>query len=156
MVKDPMVSDLMFNFTPPHVGNVVKGVCLLLLFLVFFGAYMRGYQAGMCSSVLENTSGAPRPVELDRAVFYNHDSIYYYTLIATHMDDPRALFITGMATRLRFYDPDYPLSIPDIAIEEADYMLIRAAQLGCDPAMKYIHSLAENDQWLHFIPHTHE
>ena len=70
---------------------------------------MRGYHAGMCSSEKATTCGAdvPEPVSIRKSLFFNPDSIAYYTAIAAREDDPRALFIAGMAAHLYAADPDF-------------------------------------------------
>ena len=153
----------MFNFTPPHSGNVVKGIALFFLLFFCFAVYMRGYHAGMCSSEKATTCGAdgPEPVSIRKSLFFNPDSIAYYTSIAAREDDPRALFIAGMATRLSLADPDYPFSSSPIhggtegglpAPSEADHYLLRAAELGYPDAVTYIRCLAAHDQWPHYLP----
>ena len=84
----------MFNFTPPSSENVAKYCGILLVVFLLSCAYMRGYQAGMCGSDLASTCGAdvPEPVELSKSLFFNPDSIAYYSAIAAREDDPRALF----------------------------------------------------------------
>ena len=149
----------MSNFTPPSGKNVLKSVSLFLLLLIFFGAYMRGYQAGMCSSDFgNNTCGAacgtaePRPVELTRSLFYNPDSMAYYAAVAEVKDDPRALFIAGMAAHLALADPDYPKDIPTVPFPDADYYLLLAAELGNADAITYIRCLDAHGCWHYFIP----
>ena len=50
---------------------------------------MRGYQAGMCGSDLASTCGAdvPEPVEIRKSLFFNPDSIAYYSAIAASLDE---------------------------------------------------------------------
>jgi hypothetical protein len=115
---------------------------------------MRGYQAGMCSSGLASTCDAdvPKPVEIRKSLFFNSDSIAYYSAIAAREDDPRALFIAGMAAHLRIADPDYPSEIITVPIDEADHYLIRAAELGNPDAMQYIKCCDYHGTWHHFVP----
>lgn len=121
----------MFNFTPPtswqnvvnsgslippHNGRQVLCVLVALFFacLVVFLGYRRG--------------SSPKPVALDRALFYNADSLAFYMERAYLSDDPKALFVTGMASRLLFLDPDFPKDLPTVNPEpEGAYMLVLAA-----------------------------
>ena len=115
---------------------------------------MRGYQAGMCGSDLASTCGAdvPEPVELSKSLFFNPDSIAYYSAIAAREDDPRALFIVGMAAHLRAADPHYPSDVVTVSLDEADHYLLRAAELGSEDAIKYIRCCDYHGAWHHFVP----
>ena len=115
---------------------------------------MRGYQAGMCGSDLASTCGAdvPEPVEIRKSLFFNPDSIAYYSAIAAREDDPRALFIVGMAAHLRAADPDYPSDVVTVSLDEADHYLLRAAELGNPDAIKYIKCCEYHGTWSHFVP----
>lgn len=103
----------MFNFTPPYSGNIAKYCALLIVALLFFAVYMRGCHAGMCSADLAFTCGddAPEPVAVRKSLFFNPDSIAYYSSIAAREDNPRALFIAGMAAHLRAAELGYPDAI---------------------------------------------
>ncbi len=145
---------------------------------------MRGYHAGMSSSLTAEgssdrvlaASSAPEPVSLRKSLFFNPDSIVYYTSIAAREDDPRALFIAGMAAHLYAADPDFrafidsissipssPLSSPlhggtegglgwGFSLDEADHYLLRAAELGNPDAIKYIRCCDYHGTWSHFVP----
>lgn len=146
----------MSHFTPPHSGNVVKCVSLFFLLFFCFAGYMRGYHAGMCSSEKATTCGAdvPEPVSIRKSLFFNPDSIAYYTSIAAREDDPRALFIAGMAAHLYAADPDYPADIPTVSLDEADHYLLRAAELGYSDAIQYIRCCHYHGCWPHFVPQS--
>ena len=175
---------MMFNFTPPHSGNVVKYIVLFFLLFFCFAVYMRGYHAGMCSSEKATTCGAdvPEPVSIRKSLFFNPDSIAYYTAIAAREDDPRALFIAGMAAHLYAADPDFRAFIDStssiqsspiygvkssarsdrrwlsveqsggFSLDEADHYLLRAAELGNPDAIKYIRCCDYHGTWSHFVP----
>ena len=115
---------------------------------------MRGYQAGMCSTSLASTCGAdvPEPVEIRKSLFFNPDSIAYYSAIAAREDNPRALFIVGMSAHLRAADPDYPSDVVTVSLDEADHYLLRAAELGNPDAIKYIKCCEYHGTWSHFVP----
>ena len=116
---------------------------------------MRGYQAGISSSLPmgEGQGGAsPEPVEIRKSLFFNPDSIAYYSAIAAREDDPRALFIVGMAAHLRAADPNYPSDVVTVSLDEADHYLLRAAELGNPDAIKYIKCCEYHGTWHHFVP----
>lgn len=144
----------MFNFTPPSSKNVAKYCGIFLVVFLLSCAYMRGYQAGMCGSDLASTCGAdvPEPVELSKLLYCNADSIAYYSAIAAREDNPRALFIVGMAAHLRAADPNYPSDVVTVSLDEADHYLLRAAELGNPDAIQYIRCCDYHGTWHHFVP----
>ena len=160
----------MFNFTPPSSENVAKYCGILLVVFLLSCAYMRGYQAGMCGSDLASTCGAdvPEPVEIRKSLFFNPDSIAYYSAIAAREDNPRALFIVGMAAHLYAADPEYRHFIDSLSsiqssplhggieggfsLDEADHYLLRAAELGSEDAITYIRCCVYHGTWHHFVP----
>ena len=144
----------MFKITPPSSENVAKYCGILLVVFLLSCAYMRGYQAGMCGSDLASTCGAdvPEPVELSKLLYCNADSIAYYSAIAAREDNPRALFIVGMAAHLRAADPNYPSDVVTVSLDEADHYLLRAAELGYPDAIKYIKCCEYHGTWKHFVP----
>lgn len=131
---------------------------------------MRGYQAGISSSLPYGgrsgrgiSADVPEPVEIRKSLFFNPDSIAYYSAIAAREDDPRALFIVGMAAHLRAADPEYRHFIDSISplhggieggfsLDEADHYLLRAAELGSEDAIKYIRCCDYHGTWHHFVP----
>ena len=119
---------------------VLVGICAAL---IIFGGYKKGVE-----------SLQPQPVMLDKALFYNEDSLLYYMYIAEVFDDPKALFVTGMASRLRFIDPDFPKDLPTLPHPEPEgaYMIIRAAELGYEDAIKYIKCQEAHGCWEHVLP----
>ncbi len=130
------------SLIPPHTGRRVLYVLVALFFacLVVFLGYRRG--------------SSPKPVVLDRAVFHNIDSINRYADLAFTTDDPRALFITGIASHLRYVDPDFPKEAFTVSPDEGELLLIRAAELGNEDAMTYIKCLSAHNNWSHPIPKT--
>lgn len=145
----------MFNFTPPSGQNVVNSGSLIpphtgrqvlrVLVALFLGCLVvfLGYRRG----------SSPKPVVLDRALFYNADSLSYYLERAYLSDDPKALFVTGMASRLRYLDPEFPKDLPTVNPEpEGAYMLVLAAELGSEDAMTYIRCEHAHGTWDHVLP----
>ena len=131
----------MFNFTPPSHGNVAKHVSLALLGLFFIGVFVCGYRA------------ASSPVEVSSSVFCDPDSLLYYAERAYMDEDPRALFITGAAAYLK-WQGDLPdsLGLTTVSRDEADIMLLRAADLGNPDARQLILCLHKNNCWHHSLP----
>ena len=151
---------------------------------------MRGYQAGMSSPLPAEgssdrvlaASSAPEPVEISKSLFFNPDSIAYYSAIAAREDNPRALFIVGMAAHLYAADPEYRHFIDSLSsiqssplhgvkssarsdrrwlsveqsggfsLDEADHYLLRAAELGSEDAITYIRCCVYHGTWHHFVP----
>ena len=142
----------MFNFTPPQRENVAKLLSLALVILICLWAFMRGFHAGKSYSVDTCGADVPKPVEIRKSLFHNPDSIAYYSAMAANEDDPRALFIAGMAAHLRLADPDYPQDIVTVPLDTADFYLIRAAELGSADAMTYIRCCEYHGTWNHFVP----
>ena len=95
----------------------------------------------------------PEPVVLDRSLFYNADSLSYYMERAYTSDDPKALFVTGMASHLYYADPDFPQDLPTVDPDtDGDYMLLLAAELGYKDALTYIRCLHAHGAWRHVLP----
>ena len=140
----------MFNFTPPSRRNVAYFLTLVILLCLW--AFMRGYHAGKSYSADTCGADVPKPVEIRRSLFHNPDSIAFYSAIAANEDNPRALFIAGMAAHLRLADPDYPQDIVTVPLDTADFYLIRAAELGSEDAMTYIRCCEYHGTWNHFVP----
>ena len=70
-------------------------------------------------------------------------------------EDPRALFVTGAAAYLKWQDPaSFPASCTTVSRDEADIMLLRAAELGNPDALNLIRCLDAHGQWHHSIPET--
>lgn len=141
----------MFNFTPPHEKNVAKCCSIVLVAILCVCAFISGWHAGKSFSPLCDTD-APEPVEISKLLFFNPDSVAYYSAIAAREDDPRALFVAGMAAHLRAADPDYPSCIETVPLDEADYYLLRAAELGSEDAIQYIRCCEYHGTWKHFVP----
>lgn len=68
-------------------------------------------------------------------------------------EDPRGLFVTGAAAYLKWQGelPD-SLGLTTVSRDEADIMLLRAAELGSEDAKTLIHCLHENGAWHHSLP----
>lgn len=119
--------------------QVLVGICAAITICV---GYVKGVE-----------SLQPQPVMLDRDIFYNEDSLLYYMYISEVFDDPKALFVTGMASRLRFIDPEFPRDLPTVPPEpDGAFMLIRAAELGYEDAIKYIKCQEAHGCWEHVLP----
>ena len=114
------------------IGLLLAGSCM-------FG-FSRGYR--------ERT---PQPPEFNRAIFYNADSLIYYTELAYLHDDPKGLFVAGAAAYMKEYEnlPDY---LPTIPFEDAFILLLRSAELGNEDAVAFIRYLDYYECWGHSLP----
>lgn len=99
-----------------------------------------------------STEDAPRPVEISKSLFYNGDSLRYYAALAYKDDDPKGLYVTAAASIISGQDPAFPDSIYTVPIDEAEIMLLRAAELDYPDAITLIHCLADQGYWHHSIP----
>ena len=75
-----------------------------------------------------------------------------YARLAYIYEDPIALCITGAAAYLHAGDSAALDSLSVVPLDEADIMLLRAAQLGSDDAIRFIRYLDEAGLWHHAIP----
>ena len=128
--------------------SILRGIALLIVCALVCA----------CSSSNSDTS-TPEPnqdilipVRMDNSLYYNPDSLLHYAELAYLHDDPQGLYITGSAAYLRTQDPNFPDSCTTVPLDEADIMLLRSAELGCDDACRMIHSLELMDLWNHSIP----
>ena len=103
-----------------------------------------------------STEDAPRHVENRKSLFYNGDSLRYYAALAYKDDDPDALYITAAASILSGQDPNFPDSIYTVPIDEAEIMLLHAAELGQKDAITLIGCLNDAGYWHHSIPENKE
>ena len=106
-----------------------------------------------CTLILGACTSKEKPVAVSSAVFYNPDSLLYYAERAYMDEDPRALFVTGAAAYLKWQDPAaFPASCTTVSRDEADIMLLRAAELGNPDARQLILCLHKNGVWKHSLP----
>ena len=106
-----------------------------------------------CTLAFSACTSKEQPVAVSSAVFYNHDSLSYYAALAYKDEDPRGLFITGAAAYLK-WQGDLPdsLGLTTVSRDEADIMLLRAAELGDEDAKDLILCLHKNGFWHHSLP----
>ena len=146
----------MSNFTPPHVAN--RGWDLVnRIFLILFIAYCacdvvwHGYQAG----VREQEYVAPGILKpyVPNCVYYNRDSLLYYAHLAYTEEEPVALCITGVSSYLlNIFDPAASDSLTAVPLDEADIMLLRSSELGCEAACLFIYYFKQRGIWKHALP----
>ena len=98
------------------------------------------------------TTSEVEPVDVSKALFHNPDSLNFYAALAYKDDDPKGLFVTGAAAYLRAQDPNFPDSCTTVSLDEADIMLLHAAELGNDDARQLILCLHKNGAWHHSLP----
>lgn len=90
-------------------------------------------------------------VEIRASLFFNPDSLLKYAELAYLHDDPKGLFVTGAAAYLR-EQGEMPDSCTTVPLDEADIMLLRAAELGYPDALNLIRCLAAHGCWHHSVP----
>ena len=105
-----------------------------------------------CGRKQAEAPGAPQPVEISRDLFYSADSLALYARLAYLNDDPKALFVTGLAAHLKHDDPSFPDSLTTVPLDEADIMLLRAAEKGNADALTYIRCRDHCGLWSHSVP----
>ena len=125
------------------------------IFLLFILAFTCTLPMSACtsgtSSKNSTSSDVAQPVPVSKALFHNPDSIAYYAELAYRYEDPKGLYVMGVAARLRAAGT-LPDSITTVPMDEADIMLLRSAELGYPDAIKAIKCLAEHGCWNHSIP----
>ena len=109
-----------------------------------------------CTRCNENKIASRQTDEIERvkiplSLFCNGDSLLKYAELAYLHDDPKGLFVTGAAAYIR-EDGHMPDSCTTVPLDEADIMLLRAAELGNEDALTLIRCLAAHGQWKHSIP----
>ena len=129
----------------------MKKILYLFLFLVAALVFFAGYSKGQQQSEPQSRPEDGEPVYISASLFHNRDSILYYTEKAYLEDDPKGLFVVGVAARLRL-DGSLPEDIPTVPLDEADIMLLHSADLGYPDAIQAIHCLAKHGCWNHSMP----
>lgn len=95
----------------------------------------------------------PRPVYISKALFHNADSLLYYAERAYLHDDPRGLYVTAMASFLSVQHSDvFPDTLVTVPIDEAEIMMLHAAELGEPEALQFIQCLDYHGHWHHSLP----
>lgn len=91
---------------------------------------------------------------MSKSLFHNRDSLLHYASLAYENEDPKGLYVTGAAAYLQIQDPEAfdTLGLTTVSIEEADILLLRAAELGNEDAHKLIKCLSIEGCWAHSIP----
>ncbi len=121
----------------------------IFLFLVIACALL----FSACTRCSQRPADEIERVEIRASLFFNPDSLCYYAALAYKDDDPKGLFVTGAAAYLR-EQGQMPDSCTTVPLDEADIMLLRAAELGYPDAIKLIRCLAAHGCWHHSIPET--
>ena len=107
-----------------------------------------------CTSGNRNENNSePQPVPVSKALFHNPDSLSYYAALAYKYEDPKGLFVTGVAARLAL-QPGWPDSLTTVSKDEGDIMLLRSAELGYPDAIQAIRCLDYHGCWGHSVPET--
>ena len=100
-----------------------------------------------CTLFTACTCGRP----VDKTVICNHDSLLFYAERAYLHDDPKGLYVMGVAARMREAG-ELPDSLYAVSVDEGDIMLLRSAELGYPEALQFIRSLDRRGEWNHSIP----
>ena len=124
--------------------NHPKTLLLALLFLAAGAVAFTGYkQAGTISEPQPEEGG---PVYISKALFHNRDSVMYYYEQGLLHDDPKGLFVLGVAAQLRF-DGTLPEEIYAPSIVEGNHYLLMSANLGYRDAIQAIYCLHNHGLW---------
>lgn len=90
---------------------------------------------------------------IDNAIFHNRDSLLLYAEYAYKYEDPGCLCMTAVASYMvHYYDKAAKDSLPYVSLEEADIMLLRSAELGCEEAYYMIHYFDQSKIWHSHVP----
>ena len=122
---------------------------MYLFVALFAGAIVwSGYYRGV------HTPAQPEdgnPVPVSAALFQNRDSVMYYYEQGLLHNDPKGLFVLGVAARLRF-DGRLPEEIYAPSVQEGDKYLLESANLGYRDAIQAIYCLHKHNQWVIELP----
>jgi hypothetical protein len=110
-----------------------------------------GYSDGAKSNELVLSQEEEEAVPVNESLFFNPDSLSYYAALAYKDDDPKGLFVTGAAAYLK-WQGDLPRDYATASRDEADIMLLHAADLGNEDAKNLILCLHKNGFWHHSLP----
>ena len=126
--------------------------CIIaLLALIALLTIGLGYKAGVKNSVPEN-----RPVEISLSFYHNQDTLNAYARKAYEEEDPKGLYVTGVASYLALFD-EWPDSLTTVDYNDDGWLMIwRAAQLGYPDALQLIHCMSASGIWQHSIPEPRE
>ena len=105
-----------------------------------------------CSNNKVSTEDEPRPVNISLALYHDRDSLAFYAQKAYEEEDPKGLYVTGVASYLALFD-EWPDSLTTVSYEDEGWLMIwRAAQLNYSDAVQLIHCMDASGIWNHSIP----
>lgn len=113
-----------------------------------------GYSIGMQSKTQQPKPENDEPILIDKALFFSRDSIIIYGDKAFYENDPKGLFVTGMAAQLKAEDPNYPDYLPTVDRAEGEELIFEAANLGYPDAIQYIYCRHKHGLWRLPLPET--
>ena len=146
MVNDKMVNGVMFKITPPIWQNVV-------FLLLLFTCTLLLPACTCCHRSDERLVYVDNIPRLSADIFYSRDSLLFYAQRAYETEDPEALCITATsAYHLRYFDTAAADSLSPVTEEDASVMLLRACELGYEPAYIVLHYLDQLGLWSHTVP----
>lgn len=118
---------------------------LIASIVLFAGATIgAGYRNGVAVSALQNDD--IQPVPISRALFCNRDSVMHYYEQGLRFNDPKGLFVIGVAAHLRA-DGMLPEEIYAPSVTAGDSCLLLSAQLGYTDALQAIRCLSAHGRW---------
>lgn len=127
-------------------ANTILIACIVL----FAGAIIAaGYRNG--ATVSTPQSDDIQPVPISRALFCNRDSVMHYYEQGLRFNDPKGLFVIGVAAHLRA-DGMLPEEIYAPSLAEGDSCLLLSAQLGYPDALQAIRCLSAHGCWSLSLP----
>ena len=134
-----------------HTNDIIIGfACALAAMLITSW----GYSVGVQSRTQQPKPEDGEPVLIDKALFFSRDSIIIYGDKAFYENDPKGLFVTGMAAQLKADDPDYPDYLPTVDRAEGEELILEAANLGYPDAIQYIYCRHKHGLWRLPLPET--
>ena len=130
------------------MSNFSKCVIALLALIARLTTGL-GYKTGV-----KNSAQAPRPVEISLSFYHNQDTLNAYARLAYEVEDPKGLYVTGVASYLALFD-EWPDSLTTVDYNDEGWLMIwRAAQLGYPDALQLIHCMDASGIWFHSVPET--
>ena len=108
-----------------------------------------------CTLFLACTSKKPQEedlaVPIRKSLFHDRDSVMYYYEQGLRHNDPKGLYVIGVAAHLR-YNGTLPEEIYAPTVKEGNQYLLLSAQLGYPDAIQAIRCLDAHGCWTLSLP----
>ena len=125
---------------------------MYLLAILFAGIVIfLGYNNGIKSSAPLSNPEDGNPVYISESLFCNRDSVMYWYEQGLLHNDPKGLYVIGVAARLRV-EHRLPDDIYAPSIKEGDEYLLLSAELGYPDAIQAIYCLHKHGYWYLNLP----